>query len=113
MAAGMGVGRIQESRKVMEPERQETVAPVAPVVQDAPKVDPLLAARVQWMGPLEKVGVRVFLTDGSESVIAALKNAGLVIAARPGGGLLVVGEIAAGRLAELSRLGAVKRVALR
>jgi Ca-activated chloride channel homolog len=115
MAAGMGmgVGRVHESRKVMEPERQEAMAPVAPVVQAAPKVDPLLAARVQGMGPLEKVGVRVFLSDGSEAVMAALKNAGFVIAARPGGGLLVIGEIAAGRLAELSRLGAVKRVALR
>lgn len=110
LAAGMPIGRVRESRKVMEPERLETVALVTPA---APKVDPLLAARVQGMGPLERVGVRVYLADGSTAVLAALQNAGLVIAARPGGGLLVMGEIAAGRLGELSRLGVVKRVALR
>jgi hypothetical protein len=99
------IGDRSEPRKRMEPS--------TPVAMAAPKLDPLLEAQVRQMGPQEKVGVRVYLTDASAATLAALQKAGLVVAAQPGGGLLVIGEIAAGRVAELSRLGMVKRVALR
>jgi Ca-activated chloride channel family protein len=108
-SAPMGSGRPRaeyvESRKLMEP--------AAPEAEAGAKVDPLLDAKVRQMGPQEKIGVRVYLTDGSAATLAALQKAGLVVAAQPGGGLMVTGEIAAGRLGELIRLGAVKRVALR
>lgn len=99
------IGDRSEPRKRMEPS--------TPVAMAAPKLDPLLEAQVRQMGPQEKVGVRVYLTDASAATLAALQKAGLVVAAQPGGGLLVIGEIAAGRVAELSRLAMVKRVALR
>ena len=89
-------------------EERKELSPVAP-----PKLDALLTTRLQQAGPTEKIGVRVFLSTVNETVLAALRQAGLTIVSRPGQARLLIGEIEAGKLIALTRLAEVQHITLR
>ncbi len=96
--------KTSESEPIRE-ERKQLSAPS--------KLDALLTARLQQAGPTEKIGIRVFLSTVNESVLAALRQAGLTIVSRPGQVRLIIGEIEAGKLVVLTRMAEVQHITLR
>ncbi len=110
-AVGGHIGNVYRSApKTSEPIREERKA-ISPV--SSSKLDALLTARLQQAGPTEKIGIRVFLSTVNESVLAALRHAGLTIVSRPGQARLIIGEIEASKLAALTRMAEVQHITLR
>ena len=109
-SVGGAIGRVYRSApKTSEPIREERKELSTP----PQKLDALLTARFQQAGPTEKIGIRVFLSTVNESVLAALRPAGLTIVSRPGQARLIIGEIEAGKLIALTRLAEVQHITLR
>lgn len=94
---------IREERKTKELE-----LPKAP--QPPQKLSPELQSKVN---STEKIGVRLYLRDVSETTINKLKTAGLQIIAQPGGAKLIIGEIVGTKLMALAALNEVQLIAPR
>lgn len=101
-----------------------TMAPPSPAVRDEVKSvreEPSSRPAAQKISPelhpfitsANKVGIRVFLRDASEAVLAKLKSVGLTIIARPGGAKMIVGEIQGSKLESLASLVEVTMIAPR
>ena len=108
-SVGGAIGRVYRAApKTSEPIREERKP-----LSASTKLDALLTTRLQQAAPTEKIGVRVFLSTVSDSVLAALFQAGLTIVSRPGQARLLIGEIEAGKLIALTRLAEVQHITLR
>lgn len=75
-----------------------------------PRLEPSL--RPKMTSP-DKVGIRIYLRDASDAVLAKLKAAGFVLVARPGGGRLVIGEVTGDKLSALLAIAEVSHIAPR
>ncbi len=69
--------------------------------------------RLAANGGTSQIEVRLFLTDTSDSVFAALRKLGFEVISRPGQAKLVVGRIAADKLQQLSAMPFVQHLAAR
>ena len=89
---------IREERKVRDAEAS------------APKLSAELLAKTT---SAEKIGIRLYLRDVSESTLNKLKAAGLRIIAQPGGAKLIIGEITGTKLMALAAMEEVQLIAPR
>jgi Ca-activated chloride channel family protein len=77
------------------------------------KLDPALATLAKGADRTTKVDVQVLLRDASAATMAQLQQLGFEVVRPAGRDLMLIGRIAAGRLAELSAVGAVRYVVKR
>ena len=106
MAAAMSLTTIGGARAVQEsPRVSMDAASVYREPQKVSKIDPALN------GKTGKLEVRVWLTDTSAQTIEQLKKLGLEILLQPKTAKLVIGRIAAEKLAALAELKVVRHVA--
>ncbi|MBI2684822.1 MAG: VWA domain-containing protein [Acidobacteria bacterium] len=106
--------------------RDQAAAPMAPpppamrregiAIQQPEKKAPAQKLSPDLIGKTasaEKVGVRIYLRDVSETILNKLKAVGLHIIAQPGGAKLIIGEIVGSKLLALAAMEEVQLIAAR